>query len=463
MKSKLYKIMFKPNILLIEDDEILRITVSDSLKKMEWSVTVAEDGQEGLNSLKNSSFDIVISDIRLPKRSGIEILKEIKKHHPNIEVVMITAFGNIEDAVDIIKLGAFDYLTKPFHMDDLIFRIRKIIDYRLLKSKYEILMSQCEEYSMLNIIGRSKKMQAVFDLIEKVSKVDSNILISGESGTGKGLVANIIHLKSNRAEKPFVKVSCVALPETLLESELFGHEKGSFTGAIKRRLGRFEIANQGTIFLDEVGDISMSIQVKLLRVIQENEFERIGGEETTKVDVRIISATKKDLEKGIKDGEFREDLYYRLKVIPIHLPPLREKKEDIPLLVEYFMRRFNKKLNRFVDISPYALKCLMDYDFPGNIRELENIIERAVALTTEDIINVHDIAMAVEKDGFVSIRDEDVPSLKDVISKTEIAHLMKVLNKTNWNKIKAARMLGISRKNLWEKLKAYNIEPATQQ
>lgn len=449
--------MFNPNILLIEDDEILRITVSDSLKKMGWPVTAAEDGQEGLNLIKNNNFDIVISDIRLPKINGIDVLKDIKNYYPNAEVIMITAFGNIEDAVGIIKFGAYDYITKPFHTDDLIFRIKKIIDYQTLKNDYTALKNQCDDYSLLNIIGKSNKMQGVFDLIERVSKVDSNILITGESGTGKGLVANIIHLKSKRAKNPFIKVSCAALPETLLESELFGHEKGSFTGAIKRRYGRFEMAKDGTIFLDEVGEIPMSIQVKLLRAIQESEFERVGGEETIKVDVRIISATRKNLEKAIEDGEFREDLYYRLKVIPIHIPPLRERKEDIPLLVDYFIKRFNKKLSRLVEITSEALKCLMDYDFPGNVRELENIIERSVALSAGDTINAYDIVMAVEKDGFISLRDEDIPSLKEVISKTEMTHLMKVLEKTNWNRIKTAKILGISRKNLWEKLKAYNI------
>ena len=449
--------MFNPNILLIEDDEILRITISDSLKKMGWPVTAAEDGQEGLNLIKKNNFDIVISDIRLPKINGIDVLKEVKNYYPNTEVIMITAFGNIEDAVGIIKFGAYDYITKPFHTDDLIFRIKKIIDYQILKNDYAALKNQCDDHSLLNIIGKSNMMQGVFDLIERVSKVDSNILITGESGTGKGLVANIIHLKSKRAKNPFIKVSCAALPETLLESELFGHEKGSFTGAIKRRYGRFEMAKDGTIFLDEVGEIPMSIQVKLLRAIQENEFERVGGEETIKVDVRIISATRKNLEKAIEDGEFREDLYYRLKVIPIHIPPLKERKEDIPLLVDYFIKRFNKKLSRLVEITTEALKCLTDYDFPGNVRELENIIERSVALSTSDTINAYDIVMAVEKDGFISLRDEDIPSLKDVISKTEMTHLMKVLEKTNWNRIKAAKILGISRKNLWEKLKAYNI------
>ncbi|MEK6590998.1 MAG: sigma-54 dependent transcriptional regulator [Nitrospinota bacterium] len=451
--------MFKTNILLIEDDEIMRITVADSLKKMGWSVTTAEDGQEGLNIIKNNIFDIIVSDIKLPKKSGIEILKETKEYYPDTEVIMITAFGDIKDSVEVVKLGAYDYIIKPFHTDNLIFRISKIIDYQALKNNYITLKNHCEDYSLFNIIGKSRHIQAIFDLIEKVSKVDSNILISGESGTGKGIVADIIHLKSDRGTKPFLKVSCAALPETLLESELFGHEKGAFTGAIKRRYGRFELANGGTIFLDEIGEIPKSIQVKLLRVIQDNEFERVGGEETIKVNVRIISATNIDLEKAIQEGKFREDLYYRLKVIPIHLPPLRDRKEDIPLLINHFIKRFNQKLNRFVEISPEALKFIMEYDFPGNVRELENIIERAVALTTGDTINVQDIIMSIEKDGFISLKEEDIPSLREVISKTEITHLMKVLEKTRWNKIQAARILGISRKNLWEKLKNYNLEP----
>ena len=447
--------MATPKILLIEDDEIMRITVSDSMRKMGWSVTVAEDGLEGMNVIKNTIFDIVVSDVRLPKKNGIEILKEIKKYHPDTEVIMITAFGNIEDAVEVVKSGANDYMTKPFHPDNLIFRINKIIDHQTLKNNYTTLKNHCEDFST---IGRSRQMQAVFDLIEKVSKVDSHILISGESGTGKGLVAHLIHLKGDRGAKPFLKVSCAALPETLLESELFGHEKGAFTGAIKRRHGRFELSHGGTIFLDEVGEIPKSVQVKLLRVVQDNEFERVGGEETIKVNVRIISATNIDLEKAVQEGKFREDLYYRLRVIPIHLPPLRDRKDDIPLLINHFIKKFNIKLNRIVEISPEALNFLMEYDFPGNVRELENIIERAVALTAGETINVQDIIMSVEKDGFISLRDEDIPSLREVISKTEITHLMKVLEKTGGNKIQAARILGISRKNLWEKLKYYNLE-----
>ena len=391
--------MATPKILLIEDDEIMRITVSDSMRKMGWSVTVAEDGLEGMNVIKNTIFDIVVSDVRLPKKNGIEILKEIKKYHPDTEVIMITAFGNIEDAVEVVKSGANDYMTKPFHPDNLIFRINKIIDHQTLKNNYTTLKNHCEDFST---IGRSRQMQAVFDLIEKVSKVDSHILISGESGTGKGLVAHLIHLKGDRGAKPFLKVSCAALPETLLESELFGHEKGAFTGAIKRRHGRFELSHGGTIFLDEVGEIPKSVQVKLLRVVQDNEFERVGGEETIKVNVRIISATNIDLEKAVQEGKFREDLYYRLRVIPIHLPPLRDRKDDIPLLINHFIKKFNIKLNRIVEISPEALNFLMEYDFPGNVRELENIIERAVALTAGETINVQDIIMSVEKDGFIS-------------------------------------------------------------
>lgn len=327
--------IYRPEILLVEDDEIMRVTVSDHLRKKGWTVTVAEDGALGMEQMEKKDFDIVICDIRLPKKNGMELLREAKETSSQAEFIMMTAYGTIGDAVEAMRLGARDYITKPFHADELVIRVKKIIEHNTLLAKYELLKESAEErYAYQNIIGRSKKMQAIFSVIEKVSKIDTNVIILGESGTGKGLVANVIHTMSNRRDRPFVKVNCAALPGALLESELFGHEKGAFTGAIRKKFGKFELADRGTIFFDEIGDIPPFVQAKLLRVLQEHEFERVGGEETIKVDVRLVSATKEDLEDLVANGKFREDLYFRLKVISIYLPPLRERKEDIPFLVE---------------------------------------------------------------------------------------------------------------------------------
>ena len=453
--------MFKPDILLIEDEEILRVTVSDKLKKNGWPVTLAEDGELGLEQLKKKDFDVVICDIRLPKKSGLELLREAGDKTSRAEFIMMTGYGTIQDAVEAMRLGARDYITKPFHIDELIIRIKRIVEHKSLLMRYKLLEEDLNErYSYHNIIGKSRKMQDVFDIIEKVSKIDSNVIILGESGTGKGLVANVIHRKSSRKDKPFVNVNCASLPGTLLESELFGHEKGAFTGAIKKKYGRFELANYGTIFFDEVGDIPPFVQAKLLRVIQDHEFERVGGEDTIKVDVRIISATKENLENMVATGKFREDLYFRLKVIPIHLPSLRERKDDIPILIEEFLKRFTSKLKKDIAISNDAIRCLMNYNYPGNVRELENIIERTIALTDGDIIRPKDLLTTIDRDIQIHCDDEhekEKLTLKELHTRTEKEHLIKVLEETDWNKVEAARILGISRKNLWEKLKAYNL------
>jgi len=450
--------MIKPDILIIEDDEIMRITVSDKLSKMGWTVTTSEDGMTGLEVMKKKDFDVIICDNRLPRKSGMELLKEVKKMQSGAEFIMMTGYGKIEDAVEAMRLGAYDYITKPLHIDELIIRINRIIEHKSLKMKYDVLKNGLNErYSYHNLIGKSKKMEAVFSIIEKINNIDSNVIIFGESGTGKGLVANVIHRMSNRKNKPFVEINCAALPETLLESELFGHEKGAFTGAIRRKHGRFELANGGTIFLDELEDIPPSIQAKLLRVIQEHVIERVGGEETIKVDIRLISATKSDLEKLVARGKFREDLYFRLKVIPICLPPLRERKEDLPLLIDAFLDRFNKKFGKSLSIGSDAIKYLTGYDYPGNVRELENIVERLIALTGGDVIRLTDILTILDKGGEggkMSYKDEeDIPTLRGLLIKTENTHLMKVLEMTNWNKVEASKILGISRKNLWEKLR----------
>ena len=451
--------IYRPEILLVEDDEIMRVTVSDHLRKKGWTVTVAEDGMLGMEQLKKKDFDIVICDIRLPKKNGMELLREARETTSQAEFIMMTAHGTIGDAVEAMRLGARDYITKPFHADELVIRVKKIIEHKALLAKYELLKESVEErYAYQNIIGRSKKMQAVFTVMEKVSKIDTNVIILGESGTGKGLVANVIHMMSSRRDKPFVKVNCAALSGSLLESELFGHERGAFTGAIRKKIGKFELANRGTIFFDEIGDIPAFVQAKLLRVLQEQEFERVGGEETIKVDVRLISATKDNLENLVSKGKFREDLYFRLKVISINLPPLRERKEDIPFLTEEFLKRYNKKLKKNLTMSNEVVKCLMSHDYPGNVRELENIIERTAALIDGDVIRPKDILQSFDKDIRIYCdKEEENLTLKELLTRIEREHLMKVLEETDGNKVEAARILGISRKNLWEKLKVYHL------
>ena len=450
--------IYRPEILLVEDDEIMRVTVSDHLRKKGWTVTVAEDGMLGMEQMKKKDFDIVICDIRLPKKNGMELLREARETTSQAEFIMMTAHGTIGDAVEAMRLGARDYITKPFHADELVIRVKKIIEHKALLAKYELLKESVEErYAYQNIIGRSKKMQAVFTVMEKVSKIDTNVIILGESGTGKGLVANVIHMMSSRRDKPFVKVNCAALSGSLLESELFGHERGAFTGAIRKKIGKFELANRGTIFFDEIGDIPAFVQAKLLRVLQEHEFERVGGEETIKVDVRLISATKDNLENLVANGKFREDLYFRLKVISIYLPPLRERREDIPFLVEEFLKRFNEKLKKNLTLSNEAVKCLMSHDYPGNVRELENIIERTAALTDGDVIKPRDFLQSFDKDIRIYCEQEEKLTLKELLTRIEREHLIKVLAETDGNKVEAARILGISRKNLWEKLKVYHL------
>src|SRR3972149_2401479 len=395
--------IYRPEILLVEDDEIMRVTVSDHLRKKGWTVTVAEDGEIGTEQIKKKDFDIVICDIRLPKKNGMALLREARETTYQAEFIMMTAHGTIGDAVEAMRLGARDYITKPFHADELVIRVKKIIEHKALLAKYELLKESVEErYAYQNIIGRSKKMQAVFTVMEKVSKIDTNVIILGESGTGKGLVANVIHMMSSRRDKPFV-------------------------------------------------------QAKLLRVLQEHEFERVGGEETIKVDVRLISATKDNLENLVANGKFREDLYFRLKVISINLPPLRERKEDIPFLVEEFLKRFNKKLKKNLTLSNEAVKCLMSHDYPGNVRELENIIERTAALTDGDVIKPRDFLQSFDKDIRIYCEQEEKLTLKELLTRIEREHLMKVLEETDGNKVEAARILGISRKNLWEKLKVYHL------
>ena len=408
-----------------------------------------------MRAFRTNFFDIAVTDFKLPDLDGFDIIKEITKKQ-DVPVIMMTAYGTIKDAVEAMKLGAFDYLTKPFALDEFLLLIERALLIKGLKEENIRLkkdLNRC--YNGRNITGESAEMKKVFSLIEKVSASDATVLILGESGTGKELVATTIHYQSNRKDKPLIKVNCAALPEGLTESELFGHEKGAFTGAVRRKPGRFEAADGGTIFLDEIADLPLPTQAKILRVIQERQFDRVGGTTTLTVDVRIIAASNRALEEEVKAGRFREDLYYRLNVIPINMPPLRERREDILPLIDFFVDKYGSSLAKTVRFTQEAIDLLLAYDYPGNVRELENIVERCVTLSSSGTIGKDEIPSVIvngEQSG-KGLR------LSDVASDAERNHILKVLKTTLGNKTKAADLLGISRKTLWEKMNAYDIQP----
>ena len=451
-------------IMVIDDEPLMRITVQDALVAEGYKVTAAETGEKGLTFLRENQADILITDLKLPDVDGIQVLKEVKTISPETQVIMITAYGSIDSAVTAMKGGASDYLTKPFAMDELLLIIKRLLRMKQLEEENISLRKRVEErYGLEGLVGKSPQMLKIYELIETVAQTDTTVLIYGESGTGKELVANAIHLRSPRKNGPFVKVNCAALPETLLESELFGHEKGAFTGALKQRKGRFEMADRGTLFLDEIGDISPTVQVKLLRVLQERQFERVGGNETLSVNVRLICATQRDLKEEIRKGSFREDLYYRLNVVPIHLPPLKERREDILLLADHFMNKFSPKMGKEISgLSEDAKTLLLKYSFPGNIRELENMLERAIALLKGKVIQPEDFPEEICGQGS-SIRDvcDKVRASKPLSSAARLfekEYIQSVLEKTKGKKGQAAEILGISRKTLWEKIKELEIE-----
>jgi len=446
----------KKRILIVEDDEIMRITIRDALNKEGFETSAYDNGKEGITALNNDDFSLVITDIRLPDMLGLDILKTIKEKADQIPVIVMTAFGTIKDAVDAMKLGAFDYITKPFSLDEFTLIVKRALQIKELKEENIRLkrdLSDCLSYP--NIIGESDEMARIFEFVEQVSKTDSTILITGESGTGKELIASSIHYQSKRRNGALIKVNCAAFPEHLVESELFGYEKGAFTGAAKTKPGRFERADRGTIFLDEIGDLPHAVQTKLLRVLQDGSFERLGGTHTVTVDARIIAATNRNIQEDVKSGRFREDLYYRLNVIPVHLPALRERKDDIPLLLDHFLGIYNCRLGKRVRMQNEVIAALIDYEFPGNVRELENIVERCVALSVNGVVDTENLPPHILN------TQESPPSmmkLNEVASEAEKTHIMKILKITGGNKTKTAEMLGISRKSLWEKMKSQNIE-----
>jgi len=449
----------KGDILIIDDEQVVHDSCRKVLTRSGHRVESAFDGMEGLRRLREQVFDLIILDLKLPGMDGMEVLRQIKADIPDVVVVVITGYATVEHAVEAMKAGAFDFLPKPFTPDELRVIVNRAMEKRALTLENLGLKRQILSDWSDQIVGESEPILEVKRLIAKVAPTDSTVLIQGESGTGKELVARAIHMASPRREKPMIVVDCNTLVETLLESELFGHVKGAFTGAIATKYGRFELANGGTIFLDEVASLPLNIQSKLLRAIQEKEITRVGSGKPIKVDVRIIAATNRDLRQEIASGRFREDLYYRLNVVPILLPPLRERRGDIPLLVHHFIRKFNaKKGKRVRGITEKAMDLLINYDFPGNVRELENIIERAIILTEKEMIDVEDLMQPSPATARSMNECYQLRSLEEV----EREHILSTLERLNWNRSKAARVLGIDRKTLLSKMKKYDINPPTE-
>ncbi len=453
-------------ILVVDDEQSMREVLSIMLKRAGYSVTNASDGEEAIACLGKEIFDLVITDLRMPRAGGLDVLKAVKASSPETVVLVITAFASADSAVEAMKQGAYDYLTKPFQVDEVQLIIRNALEKRRLSTENMLLKREmASQSSFAQIVGQSEAMEKIFDVVRKVADSKSNVLICGESGTGKELVARAIHYNSARSPMPFVTVNCSAVPETLLESELFGHMKGSFTGAVANKAGLFEVANGGTIFLDEIGDTTPAIQVKLLRVIQEREFRRVGGTQDVKVDVRIIAATNRDLEKAVAEGAFREDLYYRLDVIPIRLPPLRLRTGDIPLLVKHFLDKFAKESGKPAPVlTPEAVHVLLAHEWRGNVRELENLIERVVAfsnngtpVTDGDVRGWLHKPVATQQ-AVPADLPEDGLDLEVMINGIEKDLLLKALERTKWVKKKAARLLRLNTRSFRYRLEKYAIK-----
>jgi two-component system response regulator HydG len=446
-----------PKTILVADDEKAhRLMLRAHLEREGFDVVEASDGQDAIAKVAERIVDLVLMDIRMPVIDGMEALAKIKKLNPAVPVIIMTAYGSIGSAVEALKSGAEDYLSKPLDMDELIFKVNKALRYRQLEEENVLQKERLGmRFDFSRIIGTSPAIKELFETLSMVAPTEATILLLGESGTGKELVANAIHQNSPRREKPYVKVNCAALPETLLESELFGHEKGAFTGATGKKKGRFELADGGTIFLDEIGEMSLSTQTKILRVLQEREFEPVGGTKTIKVDVRIIAATNKQLEQEVSKGRFREDLYYRINVVPITIPPLRERSEDIPLLAGHFLRIYSEKNKRAIrGFEPGVMQAFMQHSWPGNVRELENIVERMVIMSRGDTVGLNDLPPALASHQQEEGRTPSPTSLRDVERET----IVKTLRQTGGNRTKTAAILGITRKTLQNKIKEYAID-----
>lgn len=446
----------KFNILIIDDEKNIREGLGAALEMDGYTVFLAADGKQGLEILERGDIDLVITDLKMPEVSGEEILAKVTGETPGIPVIVLTGHGTIDSAVDAMRKGAYDFLTKPVNLDRLSLLVKRALERREISLQNSVYRKEIEgKTTFENMIGKSHEIQKVFDLVKKVAPSKASVLITGESGVGKEMIANALHNLSPRKDKPFIKVHCAALSDSLLESELFGHEKGAFTGAIAMKRGRFELAHEGTIFLDEIGEISQNVQVKLLRVIQERKFERVGGEETLDVDVRIIAATNRNLEEEIKKGNFREDLYYRLNVVNINVPPLRERKDDIPIMVNNFIRKFSKENNKNITtVDTKAKNALYSYDWPGNIRELRNCIEGAVVIAEGNTLRLEDLPPAVRKSQENS--SISIPAGTDMDTAEKII-IRETLLFCHGNKSKTAQVLGIGRKTLHRKLMEMNL------
>jgi len=454
--------MIPKRILIVDDEENFRHMLSVILIKEGYEVETASNGDEALQKVIASPFDQVLCDIRMPRMDGLEFLREMRKAGSEVITIMMSAYGTVDIAIEAMKLGAYDYISKPFKPDEIILTLRKAEEREQLRRENQLLRKEiAREYSFENIVSKNEQMQKIFDVIKKVAQYRSTVLITGESGTGKELVARALHYNSERSQNPFIPVNCGAIPENLLESELFGHAKGAFTDAIRTKKGLFEEADGGTLFLDEIGELPGQLQVKLLRVLQDGEIRRIGEAKSIQIDVRIVAATVKDLQKEVNEGRFREDLFYRLNVLPIHIPPLRERKEDIPLLIQHFVGKYNQILNKNVaDIDHSGLEALMNYKWYGNVRELENTVERAIVLSDKNYIHLENLPIEIQnfkEEPQPEVMPDEEYSIKKASKSLEMSLIRKALRKTKGNHTHAARLLEISHRALLYKIKEYGI------
>jgi len=454
--------MIPKRILIVDDEESFRNVLTVILRKEGYEIEGAANGEAGLNKISNAAFDHVLCDIRMPQMDGLEFLRESQKAGAEAPVIMMSAYGTVDTAIEAMKLGAYDYISKPFKPDEIILTLKKAEERERLRKENELLRRQVKkEYSFENIVSKNEGMNKIFEIIRKVAPYKSTILITGESGTGKELVAKAIHYNSDRSKMFFVPVNCGAIPETLLESELFGHIKGAFTDAIRTKKGLFEEADEGTIFLDEIGELPAQLQVKLLRVLQDGEIRRVGESKSIQINVRIIAATVKDLAREVNEGRFRDDLFYRLNVLHLYIPPLRERKEDIPILIQHFINKHNQSLNKNIkEVDSKALELLMNYKWSGNVRELENTIERAVVLTDGEKIELDNLPFEIQnfqnEVSMVPMAEEEY-SVKKGSRMLEMGLIRKALRKTKGNHTQAAKLLEISHRALLYKIKDYGI------
>jgi two-component system response regulator AtoC len=451
----------RASILVVDDDVGVQESFEAVLAK-DYDLHFATQGPEALRVLSTQDVNLVLLDIRMPGMDGMEVLRRIRELNEQTDVIVVTAVKSLKTAVEAIKLGAYDYITKPFDIHEILALIKRVVEKQELMKEVLYLRDEvARDHRFENLVGRNSRMEEIYTLVTRIADNNATVLLNGESGTGKEVLARVIHQQSNRGHRPFVAVNCAAIPSELLESELFGHEKGSFTGAIATKVGKFELATGGSLFLDEVGSMRLDLQAKILRALQEREIERVGGTRTIKIDVRVIAATNRDLKKAVEEGTFREDLYYRLDVVPITLPPLRQRRDDIPLLVEHFIAKYNREFNRRVKgFSAGATAALYQYDWPGNVRELENVIERAVALAQSETISLRELPLDISILGRDMIEDIQKAglSLREARSHFEKQYILNILEKVQWNQTEAARLLGLHRNTLLWKLQRLGIE-----